>query len=60
MYVHDSKYVAWLKINHPDIDFDSFMPLIEHFPDANLPEEGSVSVDTDSTTDTLPDNQGKL
>ena len=47
-------------LGHPDMDFDSFMPLIEHFPDVNLPEEVSVSVDTDSTTDTLPDNQAKL
>ena len=39
------------------MDFDSFIPLIEHFPDANLPEEASVSVDTASTTDMLPDNQ---
>ena len=33
------------------------MPLIENFPDANLPEEVSVSADTASTTDMEPDNQ---
>ena len=55
--VHDPKYVAWLRINHPDTDFDSFVSLIEHFPDANLPEKVLVSVDTASTSDMEPDNQ---
>ena len=43
--------------NHPDTNFDSFMALIEHFSDANLPEDVSVSVDTASTTDMEPDFQ---
>ena len=55
--VHDPKYVAWLRINHPDTDFDLFVSLIEHFPDANLPEKVLVSVDTASTSDMEPDNQ---
>ena len=55
--VNDPKYVAWLRINHPDSDFDSFVPLIDYFPDADLPEEVSVSVDTASTSDIESDIQ---
>ena len=33
------------------------MPLIDHFPDADLPEEASASVDTASTADIESDNQ---
>ena len=51
--VHDPKYVSWLKINHPDENFDAFLPLIDNFTDANVPEELSVSVDP-SPTDISP------
>ena len=51
--VHDPKYISWLTINHPDENYDTFLPLIEHFPDAKVPEVISVSVDP-STTDNLP------
>ena len=33
------------------------MPLIDHFPDADLPEEASASVDIASTSDIESDNQ---
>ena len=46
--VYDPKYISWLKINHPDENYGTFLPLIEHFP-----EEVSVLVDP-STTDNLP------
>ena len=55
--VYDPRYVAWLRTNHPDSDFDSFVPLIDHFPDASVPEEVSISVDATSTTDIESDNQ---
>ena len=34
-----------------------FVPLIDHFPDVNLPEELSASVDATSTIDIESDNQ---
>ena len=51
--VRDPKYISWLTINHPDENYHTFLPLIEHFPDAEVPEEISVSVDP-STTDNFP------
>ena len=51
--VHDPKYISWLNINHPDENYGTFLPLIEHFPDSDVPEEIPVSVDP-STTDNLP------
>ena len=50
--LHDPKYISWLKINHPDEDSERFLPLIGHFPDANMPEEIPVLLDTVSTNDT--------
>ena len=55
--LYDPRYFAWLRTNHPDSDFDSFVRLIDHFPDASLPEEVSISVDATSTTDIESDNQ---
>ena len=57
MHTIPDMYVAWLRTNHPDSDFDSFVPLIDHFPDASLPEEASISVDVNATTDRESDNQ---
>ena len=40
--LYDSKYVAWLKVNHPEEDSSHFLSLSEYFPDAITPDELSV------------------
>ena len=37
--LYDPKYVAWLKVNHPEEDSTHFLSLSECFPDAVTPDE---------------------
>ena len=49
--LNDTKYISWLKINHPSEDCDKFCNLMMHFPNASIPEEIPVSLDSVSTDD---------
>jgi len=40
--LYDPKYVAWLKVSHPEEDFSRFLSLSEYFPDAVTSDELSV------------------
>ena len=49
--LNDPKYIFWLKINHRSEDCDKFSNLMLHFPNASIPEEIPVSLDSASTDD---------
>jgi len=48
--LHDSRYIAWLSINYPEEDHERFLPLIDYFPEATMPD--GVPVSLDATLDT--------
>ena len=62
--LYDPKYISWLKIKYSNEDCERFESLIDHFPDASLLEEMSVSsdaisfVDRDLSGSTLSRNSG--
>ena len=49
--LYDPKYISWLKIKYPNEDCERFKSLIEHFPDASVLEEVTVTSDTISIVD---------
>jgi len=43
--LHDSRYIAWLRINHSEKDHERFLPLIDYFPEVTTPDGIPVSLD---------------
>ena len=41
--LYDPRYIAWLKVVHPEESCENFVSLIDHFPDATSPEVVPVS-----------------
>ena len=41
--MYDPRYIAWLKVVHPEESCENFVSLIDHFPDATSPEVVPVS-----------------
>ena len=45
--LYDTRYTAWLKVHHPEVEFDTSLSLVDHFPDAVTPEALSITSDTE-------------
>ena len=46
--LYDPRYIAWLKVSHPEEDFENFLSLSDHFPDATTPEAVSMLLDAET------------
>ena len=36
--LYDPRYIAWLKVVHPEESCENFVSLIDHFPDVTSPD----------------------
>ena len=48
--LHDARYIAWLKVNHPNENCDKFSSLIDHFSHAATPDAVPISSDVTLNT----------
>ena len=46
--LYDPRYIAWLKVSHPEESFEIFLSLSDHFPDATTPEAVSMLLDAET------------
>jgi len=46
--LNDPKYISWLEVNHLDIDYEQFFPMIEHFPDVSVLHETPIELESDN------------
>ena len=48
--LYDPRYIAWIKVNHPEENCASFMKIIDYFPEATTPEALPVSLESEDGT----------